>query len=117
MDQSGSPETAGAVAWAWTEEVAKKYEAKKGGRADLSITSTSADGNGVIAIYDGSKPVAVATLFRDPMNFTILVRWMDDYFMRLIDDRIRCGCSREVYERVQAGGVCGKGGCPYGGDL
>ncbi len=31
--------------------------------------------------------------------------------------RIRCGCASEVVHRVQQGGVCGMGGCPYGGDF
>ena len=29
----------------------------------------------------------------------------------------RCGCSAEKVDRVQAGGTCGRGGCPYGGDF
>lgn len=33
------------------------------------------------------------------------------------EPRPSCGCSTEVYERVQRGGTCGKGGCPYGGDF
>lgn len=32
-------------------------------------------------------------------------------------ERQRCGCKPEVYERVQRGGTCGMGGCPYGGDF
>lgn len=33
------------------------------------------------------------------------------------DNRQRCGCAPEVYARVQRGGTCGMGGCPYGGDV
>lgn len=31
--------------------------------------------------------------------------------------KILCGCRPEVVRRVQAGGTCGMGGCPYGGDF
>lgn len=31
--------------------------------------------------------------------------------------RSRCSCSPEVIARVQAGGTCAGGGCPYGGDF
>lgn len=31
--------------------------------------------------------------------------------------RPRCSCGPEVIARVQAGGTCAGGGCPYGGDF
>ena len=31
--------------------------------------------------------------------------------------RPRCGCPAETRDRVQAGGTCAGGGCPYGGDF
>jgi hypothetical protein len=32
-------------------------------------------------------------------------------------ERPRCGCPQIVVERVNRGGTCGRGGCPYGGDF
>lgn len=29
----------------------------------------------------------------------------------------QCGCKPEVIRRVELGGTCGMGGCPYGGDV
>lgn len=29
----------------------------------------------------------------------------------------RCGCPAETWDLVMAGGTCGRGGCPYGGDF
>lgn len=29
----------------------------------------------------------------------------------------QCGCKPEVIKRVELGGTCGMGGCPYGGDV
>jgi hypothetical protein len=31
--------------------------------------------------------------------------------------RPRCGCPQVVVDRVERGGTCGRGGCPYGGDF
>ena len=75
MDASGSPDCAENVGWAWIEERAS--EAKEVYEVDrLFIDSPTLPGDGrVIALYLDRQPIAVATVFRDQMNFSVLVRW------------------------------------------
>lgn len=113
MDASGCGTDAASVGWAWIGDLAEKAKACMPDPGALFITQ---DG-GSAALFHSTKLLAVATVFRDDMNFAILVRWMDDYFDRLVDDRQRCACKREVYERVLHGGTCAMGGCPHGGDF
>lgn len=73
-DAAGSPEAAEAVGWAWIDEIAAN---EKGiDPAGLRIESPPLAGDGrVIALYRGTKLLACATIFRDQMNFAVLVRW------------------------------------------
>lgn len=74
IDAAGSPATATAVAWAWIDECADTLGKLLG--VDELLVETSGQGDcHVVALYHRTKPVAVATIFRDPMNFTLLVRW------------------------------------------
>lgn len=73
MDAAGSPESASSVAWEWINRLA---EASPDGTGFIENTQLGAD-NGAIILYRGSKPYAVATVFRDAMNFAVLVRWKD----------------------------------------
>lgn len=75
MDASGEPDTAEAVGWRWIEEVAHETARDREGER-LIIHSPQVQGDGrVIALYEGTKPIAVATIYRDEMNFAVLVRW------------------------------------------
>jgi hypothetical protein len=74
-DAGGSPVAAEAVGWAWIDEIAVA-EAQKHGPARLRIESPPLEGDGrAIALYLDRRPIAVATIFRDQMNFAVLVRW------------------------------------------
>lgn len=74
MDASGGPDTAVAVGWAWIEEIAR--EPSHYHPTELRIESPTLPGEGrVIALYRRQSPIAVATIFRDAMNFAVLVRW------------------------------------------
>lgn len=68
QDAGGSAEAAGSVAWDWIEAVARGQAEH---RQELSIHSDA----GSVILYRGTTPIAVATVFRDPMNFAVLIRW------------------------------------------
>lgn len=74
MDASGSPTAAGVVAWDWISDLAQQERKKDA--ALLLIESTPVEGGGrVTRLYRSTTLLAVATTFRDDMNFTVLVRW------------------------------------------
>lgn len=74
-DAAGAPDTAEAVGWAWIEEQAVEA-VKLYGAINVLIESPPLPGDGrVIVVYAHRAPIAVATIFRDEMNFAILVRW------------------------------------------
>lgn len=77
MDASGSPESCGAVAWKWIEDRAGEIEEQSPGKGHIEI-STSADLTTVIVLYCGTEVTACATMFRDTMNFTTLIRWANN---------------------------------------
>ena len=82
-DQSGDPASAGAVAWKWinarAEEAALIY-GMENISIDAPVRDLARDGrtpsSTVFVLYHTTGPIAVATIFRDPMNFSILVRWV-----------------------------------------
>lgn len=73
-DNSGSPTDAGTVGWNWIGELAQQERERDA--ALLVIQDTPVQGGGkVIRLYRSTTLLAVATTFRDDMNFTVLVRW------------------------------------------
>lgn len=70
MDMGGSPESANNVAWRWIEELAQQLR-DAGAGGGLSFETSP----GTICLYRGTHLLACATVFRDPMNFAVLVRW------------------------------------------
>lgn len=80
-DESGSPESAGTVAWNWISELAQAE--RDADRVLLEITSDPIEGGGrVTRLYRGTTLLAVATTFRDQMNHTVLVRWASPQLAR-----------------------------------
>jgi hypothetical protein len=74
MDASGSPTDAGVVGWNWIGELAQQERANDA--ALLVIQDTPVEGGGkIVRLYRSTTLLAVATTFRDDMNFTVLVRW------------------------------------------
>jgi len=74
-DESGSPTDAGTVAWNWISELAQLE--RKNDAALLVIQCTPVQGGGkVTRLYRSTTLLAVATTFRDDMNFTVFVGWM-----------------------------------------
>ncbi|WP_066284311.1 hypothetical protein [Blastomonas sp. CCH1-A6] len=75
QDESGTPDSAGTVAWNWIGELAQAE--REDDFVHLEINSRPVEGGGkVTQLYRGTTLLAVATTFRDPMNYTVLVRWV-----------------------------------------
>lgn len=75
MDENGSPTDAGTVGWNWIGGLARQERERDA--VLLVIDSTPVEGGGkVTRLYRGTSLLAVATTFRDDMNFTVLVRWL-----------------------------------------
>ena len=75
MDASGTPESAETVAWNWIGELAQQQ--RKEDAVLLQIQGTPVEGGGrVTRLYRGTTLLAVATTFRDDMNFTVFVPWL-----------------------------------------
>lgn len=71
MDESGSPESVGCIAQAWIGERGKEAAGIYGAdRVELVYEPAKA-----LILYVDRKPMNVATIWRDPMNFSQLVRW------------------------------------------
>lgn len=77
MDAGGEPEAAVPVAWKWIEERADELRALYGPE-ELEIVNVSHGSGdcGVIALYHRTTLLYAATTFRDPMNATVLIRWV-----------------------------------------
>jgi hypothetical protein len=74
MDASGSPDAAGVVGWNWIGELA--VQEREADAVLLEIQGRPVEGGGsVTSLYRGTTLIACATVFRDPMNFAVLVRW------------------------------------------
>ena len=71
MDASGSPDSAGAVGEAWIDEIAA---AESPGRLSIETPPLGRDG-GATVLYRDQEPIAAAFIYRDPMNFAVLIRW------------------------------------------
>lgn len=76
MDAGGNAAAAGRVAWNWIEDLGKRLH-EQGRDAMIDTDKLSADGF-TIQLWEGTALVALATVFRDPMNFSVLVRWAAD---------------------------------------
>ena len=77
-DASGDDHTASAVAWSWIHECTQQAVARFGeDQCELEQHGIEG-GGGVIVLYAERKPFAVATIVRDPMNFSQLIRWRRD---------------------------------------
>lgn len=52
-------------------------------------------------------------------GFQIMLDSMRSAYEARYPHRVRpkCSCPAETIARVEAGGTCGGGGCPYGGDF
>lgn len=77
MDAGGGPDTAGVVGWNWIGELAAKERDADAAALTISGEPLGSDGR-VTTLYRGTKLLAVATVFRDEMNFAVLVRWRAD---------------------------------------
>ncbi|MFC4255422.1 hypothetical protein GRI97_08275 [Altererythrobacter xixiisoli] len=75
-DASGNDAAAGRVAWNWIEDLGKRLH-EQGRDAMIETGRASADGF-TIQLWEGTSLLALATVFRDPMNFSVLVRWAAD---------------------------------------
>lgn len=74
MDAGGSPSSAGQVGWTWLEAIAKAEHMRSPTGLELDNQRLGADG-GTMVLYRGTKLLAAAMVFRDPMNFAVLLRW------------------------------------------
>ena len=70
LDAAGSPDTACAVGERWIEQQC----ALAGDRYDSGRLSLHRDGGSTV-LYLDTSPIAVATVFRTPMNRATLIRW------------------------------------------
>jgi hypothetical protein len=74
MDEAGEPHCAGVVGWNWICELAGQVRAQ-GAMPVIQDTHVQGDGK-ITRLYRETDLLAVATTFRDDMNFTVLVRWL-----------------------------------------
>jgi hypothetical protein len=74
MDAGGSPESAGQVGWDFIHQVSLAEHGRDPRGLELDNPRMGSDG-GTIALYRDCKLIAAAFVFRDPMNFAVLVRW------------------------------------------
>ena len=76
LDMGGDRASCAAVAWDWINDQAQEaiglYD-----KDQLEIDSQNFDGgSGVIVLYYRAEPIAVATVFRTPLNRSTLIRWV-----------------------------------------
>lgn len=117
MDAGGSDTAAESVAWRWIDEIAAQLKPIYG-KSALLIESPALPGEGrVIVLYLKTKPVAVATIFRDQMNFANLVRWRMPIASLPQVANSRCGSCDRTWLQFMATTTCRMGGCPWGGDV
>lgn len=74
-DAGGSAQSASAVGWAWVENEAMRWRLWRGGEVAIETCLDIAANSGVICAYAGTELIAAATIFRDQMNFAVLLRW------------------------------------------
>ena len=74
MDAHGAPDTAGAVGWEWIQSEGRRLMQCYGSAISVESIGNS-DGTSVFALYHGTALKACATIFRDQMNFAVLIRW------------------------------------------
>lgn len=70
MDSSGAPEAAKVVGGLWMQEIIN------GEMLTDPDTLSIERSEGFNVLYRGTKMVALYSTFRDPMNFTVLMRWL-----------------------------------------
>lgn len=117
MDAGGSDSAAENVGWRWIEEIAAQMKPIYGAMR-LLIESPALPGDGrVIVLYLDTKPIAVATIFRDQMNLAILVRWRMPIASLPPVANSRCGSCGRTWLEFMSTTTCGMGGCPWGGDF
>lgn len=76
MDVAGSPESAKSVGWAWLNERAEEMERCGSDAASLSIETGGQESDVTFAaLYKGTQILYAYTVFRDQMNFAVLIRW------------------------------------------
>lgn len=74
MDASGAPDTAEAVGWAWIDAIAAEESKRRPHELQIDSPALAGDGRAIV-LYRLTSPIAVATIFRDPVNFAYLIRW------------------------------------------
>lgn len=74
QDASGSADSAGQVGYAWLIAIARREHARDPRGLELDNPRMGPDG-GATVLYRGTTLLAAAMVFRDPMNFAVLVRW------------------------------------------
>lgn len=117
MDAGGSDTAAENVGWRWIEDISRQMKLLYG-PDDLLIESPALPGDGrVIALYLATKPIAVATIFRDQMNFAILIRWKAANGSLPPAGGTICSCCERTWADFNRTTTCGRGGCPWGGDI
>lgn len=75
LDSAGSSESCGDVAWCWIEaEAQHATEYVHPMRLLIEVNGVS-DQSCSIVLYLDRQPYAVATVFRDSLNRSVLIRW------------------------------------------
>lgn len=74
MDAGGSPESAGQVGHQWLYEIARAEHELNPAALSLDNPRLGPDGTAQV-LYRGTKLLAAALIFRDPMNFAVLLRY------------------------------------------
>lgn len=88
------------------------------GAMRILIESPPVGGDGrVIALFLDTKPIAVATIFRDSMNFAVLIRWRAQIASLPQHGNSRCSGCGKTWAEFRKTTTCGMGGCPWGGDF
>jgi hypothetical protein len=97
-DASGESDTAEAVGWAWIDALAVEA-AKRYAKPRLRIESPplNSDGRAIVLLLD-RQPLAAATIFRDDMNFAVLVRWVHPSFPTLAPDDANADAEDEGFD-------------------
>jgi hypothetical protein len=75
MDAGGSTEAASRVGREWIEAEAREARQFVALHRLMIETQQVVCSGWVTVLYLDQRPIAVATIFRDPMNFAVLVRW------------------------------------------
>lgn len=73
-DASGCQTDAAIVGWNWITDVASERIAGGDDAFDFHIEQHGHS----VALYRSVELIAVATTFRDPVNFAVLIRWKAD---------------------------------------